>query len=345
MNPKEQERMERYIYQVVRRLPGKQRKEVEEQLTELIGDMADGEGSVEKALAKLGDPAEFAKQYQDGERVLIGPEFYDSFLWLVKVVLLCTAIPLFCVNAAAEARRGMGLMEEGIPQAVVPSVLYGIVQTIPEIAAACLCAFGAIVLIFAVLEKKGIRLDLNKETKQAGWTPGCLPPVPPKKARISRADGIVGIVFIVLFGVLLIFAPEFFSAVVRDGEELAVVPIFNLEEWDRILPLFILGLAAGLFDEAFQLAAGRYCLPVLICNVLCSGIQLVLGYGILFALPLWNPDFVPRLQAIVTDPDLQRFLTWWNPELASVLLFLLCAAFAFLEAGIILYRMLRYAKK
>ena len=95
----------------------------------------------------------------------------------------------------------------------------------------------------------------------------------------------------------------------------------------------------------FQLAAGRYCLPVLVCNVLCSGIQLVLGYGILFVLPLWNPDFVPRLQAIVTDPDLQRFLTWWNPELASVLLFLLCAAFAFLEAGIILYRMLRYAKK
>ena len=33
MNQKEQEWTERYIYQVVRRLPRQQRKEVEEQLT------------------------------------------------------------------------------------------------------------------------------------------------------------------------------------------------------------------------------------------------------------------------------------------------------------------------
>ena len=50
MNQKEQEWTERYIYQVVRRLPRQQRKEVEEQLRELIGDMAEAEGGVQKAL-------------------------------------------------------------------------------------------------------------------------------------------------------------------------------------------------------------------------------------------------------------------------------------------------------
>ena len=54
MNQKEQEWTERYIYQVVRRLPRQQRKEVEEQLRELIGDMAEAEGGAQKALEKLG---------------------------------------------------------------------------------------------------------------------------------------------------------------------------------------------------------------------------------------------------------------------------------------------------
>ena len=40
VNQQEQELMERYIYQVVRRLPKNQRKEVARELQELIGDMA-----------------------------------------------------------------------------------------------------------------------------------------------------------------------------------------------------------------------------------------------------------------------------------------------------------------
>lgn len=344
MNQKEQEWTERYIYQVVRRLPRQQRKEVEEQLRELIGDMAEAEGGVQRALEKLGDPAEFAKKYQDGERFLIGPESYDSFLWFVKVVLLCTAIPLLCVNALEGVKTGAGLIGEGRVSAAVLSAIYGITGAVPEILSACLSAFGSITLMFAILEKKRIRLDRKSEREGLEWNPNCLEPIPPKKARIDRADSIVGIVFILLFGVLLIFAPEFFSAFVRDGEGIAIVPVFHLEEWNRILPFFVLSLAAGLFDEVFRLAVGRYCLSVLICNIICNAMQLVFGYVTLFVLPLWNPDFALRLEVLLHGTEAQRFPGWWNPEAVSSGLFCLFVAITLLEIGTTAYRTFRYGR-
>ena len=82
MTSMDRELMERYIYQVVRRLPREQRREVSLELQELISDMADVAGSMEEALEKLGNPAEFAKKYQDDTHHLIGPEYYDTYLWV-----------------------------------------------------------------------------------------------------------------------------------------------------------------------------------------------------------------------------------------------------------------------
>ncbi len=344
MNPKDQEWMERYIYQVVRRLPARQRKEVEQELWELIGDMAEAEGGVERALEKLGDPALFAKKYQDGERYLIGPEYYDSWLWFLKVVLISTAVALFFANAVEGVKAGIGVVGNGRISAAATAAIYGITGGISEIISACFGAFGGVTLMFAILEKKRVRLDLNGAEREGGWNPGRLTPVPPKEARIDRADSIVGIVFILLFGILLIFAPDFFSALVRDGEGLTAIPVFHMEEWNRILPLFILSLAAGLFDEVFRLAAGRYCMPVLICSILCGAGQLIFGYAVLFAFPLWNPDFAAELGAVLPGTKAQRFLDMWNPQRASMIIFCLCAAAVLLEVGVTAWRTMRYGR-
>ena len=44
-----------------------------------------------------------------------------------------------------------------------------------------------------------------------------LEPVPDRKAVISRGDSVVGIIFIILLCVLLIFAPRLFSVFLKDG--------------------------------------------------------------------------------------------------------------------------------
>ena len=107
MTSMDRELMERYIYQVVRRLPREQRREVSLELQELISDMADVAGSMEEALEKLGNPAEFAKKYQDDTHHLIGPEYYDTYLWFLKIVLLCTLIPIVDVSVIEGTRDGM----------------------------------------------------------------------------------------------------------------------------------------------------------------------------------------------------------------------------------------------
>lgn len=55
------------------------------ELEELISDMYTDKGSMEEVLTELGDPAEFAKQYLSEQRYLIGSEYFDSYLWFVKV--------------------------------------------------------------------------------------------------------------------------------------------------------------------------------------------------------------------------------------------------------------------
>ena len=71
MKANDQELMERYIYQVVRRLPKTQKNEVKMELEELISDMYADKGSMEEVLTQLGDPEEFAKQYQNDCQYLI----------------------------------------------------------------------------------------------------------------------------------------------------------------------------------------------------------------------------------------------------------------------------------
>ena len=59
----EKEMIERYIYEVVKRVPQAVKEEIRMELQELIEDMCGEEGSnVETVLQKLGDPAEFAKR-------------------------------------------------------------------------------------------------------------------------------------------------------------------------------------------------------------------------------------------------------------------------------------------
>ena len=98
MTSMEKDYMDRYIYQVVRRLPRAQKSEVRMELEELIDDLYADKGSMEEALKELGDPAEFAKQYRKDQSYLIGPEYFDTWLWFVKVVLICSAVPIVAVS-------------------------------------------------------------------------------------------------------------------------------------------------------------------------------------------------------------------------------------------------------
>ena len=355
MNQNDRELMERYIAAATRRLSKRQRREAELELRERIGDMTEAGDSMEEALTRLGDPKGFSRQYQDGPHYLIGPEYFDTYLWFVRVVLICVGVTLLAVSAVEGLREGLGAAEVPRLPAAAGGAVFGLVRGLGRAVTACMGAFGGITLLFAILERRNLTLDGKKARPAAapgekgGWTPAALAALPHEKALIHRGDSAAGIVFLLVFALLLTFAPQLFGAVlVREGEAVATIPVFNLEQWNLILPVLLLWLAVGLGDEVFRLAAGRYCRPVMLCNIFCNAAMVVLAFLALELLPIWNPEFAAQLEAQfggTGNEAAEFFIRCWDGELVSGLLLAVIVAAALVETAGTVYRTLRYGER
>lgn len=361
MTQRDQDLMDQYLYQVVRRLPKDQREEVRLELQELIGDMFDRSESMEAVLTELGDPARFARNYRDDAHYLIGPEYYDTYLWFIKIVLLCTIIPVLAVSIIEGLRDGLAGVETNYIGEIVRAIVTGITNAVIDGIESCILAFGGVTLAFAIMERLKIRIDLKHEKKwmvddldknpsaeRKGWTPEFLSPIPDKKAVISRGDSIAGIIFIVIFCVLLITVPQIFSATFVGKDAVEIVPLFNLEKWNLILPIFVASLLIGLADEIFRLIAGVYCRLVMIGNLICGILQIALAAVVLKALPFWNPEFAQQLQgrAEVRSGDIPEFIEIiakkWNADTVSNWMLAIVILITLTEIGTTVYKTLRY---
>ena len=111
--------IERYLYDVVRRLPEKQRKDIEEELRTLIEDMLEerkGDGGaeeVEAVLSELGDPAKLAMKYRGEEAHLIGGEYYPIYCQILKLVLICVGVGV-TISAVVHWIVQLPAQEEGM---------------------------------------------------------------------------------------------------------------------------------------------------------------------------------------------------------------------------------------
>ena len=357
MTPNEKEYMDRYIYQVVRHLPKAQRDEVRMELEELISDMYADKESMEEVLTQLGDPAEFAKQYQNKQQYLIGPEYFETYLWFVRIVLLCTAIPILVISLVNPLGQMPAMDSQNTVSTMIHAIVDGLTTGIPDALLSCISAFGAVTLTFAIIERKKIQFEIKraekwtveklsegKKTTNPRWTPKFLEPIPDEKTVISRSDSVVGIVFLVIFSVLLIFAPHFFAAIFTEGETVTTVPIFNLDRWGTILPIFVLSLLIGLIDEILRLVVGCYCKLVMISNIVCGVMQIGLSAVVLKVLPIWNPNFVVELQLALGEnaDSVQKFLAFWNGNMASNGILTLIVVITLVEIGMTVYKTVRY---
>ncbi len=368
----EQEWMERYIYQVVRRLPKGQREEARMELQELISDMREQAASMEEVLGKLGDPAVFAGKYRDDVSWLIGPEYYDTWSWFLKVVLISSTILVFVVSLVQGMQEGFARAGDGdLLEAVTMSCSMGLGNGIAEAVITAIGCFGTVTFLFAILERQKIRLDRKqakkrskpmipwngqKETGEMGrtgsgdgraeeWMPEQLTPVPHPKAVISKGDSIVGIVGIMVVGILLSFAPGIFSVVFSVRDRMEVIPLLNLEQWGKILPVMIVSLVLGLADEILHLVYGAYCRVVMIANMVSNLVQIILAVLLLKVFPFWNPNFAQELhQRIPEQEKIAWFLRYWNEELVSNGILAIVVMITVLEVGVTVYKTLRYGK-
>lgn len=262
--------IEQYIYAVTKELPEKIRDDIGREIRVLIEDMMEGMDStlsesekIERVLLELGDPKEFAARYKEHERYLIGPAYFDEYLFVLKIVgitLLIVATVLLGIDTFFSDKT---IVEIIIDYLVT---LFGVM----------LQGLAWVTVIFAVMEMNQVVLE--SETKAGNWDPKQLPVLPHKKAIISRGDTIASIIVSSIFLPLVFFAPEvigIYSFTHPTQAEWDFTPFFNLEVISSFKLLVFIIFTLNITIELIKLIKGRWtkriAITTSVLNVLASG--------------------------------------------------------------------------
>lgn len=341
---KQQDLVDRYVYNVIRHVPKAQRNDIKLELESLIEDMCESEDStVEDVLLELGDPVEFAKQYTDQSNYLISPDYFDTFQWVLKIVLLCTLISAFASTivhmvgtTSIVQLAGISSWQRIIRTFVQELCINAITST--------LGAFGLVTIVFAILERYHVKLNRSEIST---WSPKNLAPIPDSKYLVSKGDCIANMIFCTLFGALLLYCPQLFGAFrYENGVFLENIPVFNLDQWSSILPIFLAILALGLVDSIIQLFIGVYSRMVLISTVIFSVIQFGLLLILFKTMPVFNPTFAKDLSQMfeLSFPSQFDLLSYWNTHVMSNVIILVVFLVTCLEIGYTVYKCIQYER-
>ncbi len=327
--------IERYFYQVVRRLPPGQREDIKKELQGLIEDMLSErtdnptKEDIDAVLMELGRPWELANKYRDSKRYLIGPQYYEFYIFILKIVLGATAFGMIIA------------MTVSLVTSPPTDIVSGIADFLGSIIMALLQAFAWLTFGFAMAERYSDK-KINFKFPDDKWKPSDLPPVPVEKATIRRSEPIAGIIFTLIVMIIFNVAPQILSVYVA-GEELTVVPIFNLEIWPSIISVFNTLFVLGIAKEFVRLLFGRYNMTLAISVTLINIVSLVMAV-LLFTNPaIWNPDFVSTLTSIhafgmSSDFDLAFFVNIFK----TVFVWLLVLGFI-VDTVKVFYHAVRYS--
>lgn len=282
--------IERYIYAVTRRLPGKTRKDVAKELQTLIADMLEercgeltpAEKDIRVVLTELGTPVELYEKYDnDSHQSLIGQPYYFTYKYVLKLVLICVALGMTLACLLSYWADGKELLWW---EAVFKWL--GMLWT------SLLSAFGIVTGLFAFFERREISID--------GMGTGLdnLPPVPVKKERISKAESVLGIVLSIVFVTVFLACPQIFMAVGTQGDVTTTVPLFNTEVIRSTWYLIVLFGILGISGEIVKLLDGKYTKRVAVTTVITDLLSAVLSFVWLCRPNILNPQFADAVKGM-----------------------------------------------
>ncbi|RKQ33283.1 HAAS signaling domain-containing protein [Oceanobacillus halophilus] len=282
------ELIDRYIYAVTQKLPESQREDIASELRGLIEDMLEErvngrevhEEYVEEVLQELGNPKKLAQKYRGTKRYLIGPEYFDTFLYVLKIVLIAMSVGI-----------GISFVIQIIINPV--SILDHFIEMIISIFTGLPMAVGWTIIGFAIAEyyqEDGLQ-ELKKEQD---WKPSDLPPIPNPKGSIKRSESIAGIVFLVIIMAVFAFSTDYFGVwFFQENGFRGVVPFLNEGTYVQWFLLLILGL--GILKEVIKLIYGKWSYHLV---MLIAIINIASFVGVLFMIngpDVWNPNFINEL--------------------------------------------------
>lgn len=296
------ELIERYVHQVGRYLPGKERAEIQAELRSQIQDQledryegAPAPADVAAVLKELGDPRRMAASY-GGEQYLVGPNLYPIMMMVLRrgwvlVPPIAVLVHMLAVVLGDETGNMVGMLVEAALGAAQATFIFT----------------GIVVIIFAILQHSGEDLD-EITGDDAAFDPLGLPEVD-DPAEVDRFESVLSIAF----GIFALLVALYFLRV--GGLTLR----FNLADPGDVIPTSIPWLVAliaiGAVQIVLQLAGilrGRWNLSLWLVNTVLDIVGAVALYFVLWV-PLLGAmlDRVPQLGGI---PFIER-----GPELIVAL--------------------------
>jgi hypothetical protein len=280
--------IDRYLYDVSRRLPEDIRTDVERELRSNIEDMLPEdpkEEDIEKVLLELGNPAKLSVKYNPHPRYLISPELFDDYFMVLKIVAATLAILL---AALAVFKFIFGDPGDVTVISTVVTLLTGFFS---GAFTGIVQAFFWVTVIFFCIEHFG---GLKEKIQ---WSPKQLPDVPANaKTLIKRSDTVASTVFSLLFSTLFLVGtlrhPQFIAWYEAGKPS---VPLFDEALVAQFLPLFIFLMALTLVIAVLKLIKGRWSVTMALGHCLYSVFSAVVGV-----------TFVNRPH-VITDAFVARF--------------------------------------
>lgn len=247
------ELIDRYVNDVGRRLPRKQRDDVKRELRSALLDAVETSGGkpseeqVVQTLVGFGPPEAVAASYRPADQYLIGPELYPDFkrvLGIVMSVLLGLLVAAFALSLLSGPGDG----------AELGGRLLGFVASYLD---ALLVVFAVVVGIFAGLQ----RLEVQPHRATRRWDPRKLPAVKDVDL-VGRGEMAFSIVAAGTFLALLHAFKGAIGIVVNPGGELLLNDVLV-----RFLPWASAALVLGMALHAYLFWRGRWGWQTRIANL------------------------------------------------------------------------------
>ncbi len=271
--------IERYVYDVVRRLPEKDRDEVRRELTANIYDMLPDDASEEEiraVLYELGKPSKLAEQYRLNPRYLISPAMYDYYIRALRIVLPIVGVVLLIVGMALGLIESIEANAADAGDFISSIIANGISLSISAL-------FQVLVwttLGFVIAERCGTNA---KENKKDEWMLDKLPEIPPEnRAGIPLTDNVVELVITLVFAFFAIAACTAdipFIVFIRTGDS-QINNIFSPEFLNACIPAIAVAAGLGVAECIIKILHPKWdiltCCATVVSNLVGMGIWLYL---------------------------------------------------------------------
>jgi hypothetical protein len=271
--------IDKYIAEVGKHLPRKNRADIEAEIRSTLEDMLEErkqatdeaeDKTVIELLKEYGAPRDVAASYT-GPRYLIGPRVYPTFELVTKIVV---AVLL----AVTLVGLGISLSRSSLAG---PEFLKTVGEGALNLLGGLITAFGNIVLVFAILERV---LPAKEFEEEEEWNPAELAKEPDPD-RVKFGEQIFETFFLVLFLIIFNLYPEIIGiGFFNDNDWVFISPILT-DAFFSYLPWLNILILLQLVFNVYLLRQGVWNITTRIMNIL-----LELGSIALAIVMLRGPD-------------------------------------------------------